>query len=156
MTGDQTMDHRVRTQHLYSHDGTCTRSGLHRIPLILVAFHATSFIVPVVKRCQLSWLYSSVYKMSSSIMEILIHCILYVVMTTHDICISCLFMAIVLLCIWDCYMYIYSHKTRFIIVLYWWVDGSSTWVSLLHFWDGYNLFWPSCYPCDLNIRGHLL
>ena len=44
------------------------------------------------------------------IMDILIYYILYVVMTTHaTFCISCLFMAIVLLCIRDFSMYLQSH-----------------------------------------------
>ena len=41
------------------------------------------------------------------IMDILIYYILYVAMTTHvTFCIACLFMAIVLLCIQDYYMYL--------------------------------------------------
>ena len=82
-------------------------------------------------------------------MEILIYCILYMAMTTHDICISCLFMAIVLLCIRDCYMYLQPHAKIDYYVNEWLVllPGS----SLLHFWDGfYNVFQPSCYPYDLT------
>ena len=42
------------------------------------------------------------------IMEILIYSILYVAMTTHvKLFMSCLFMAIVLLCIRDCYIYLH-------------------------------------------------
>ena len=98
------------------------------------SIYATSLIVLVFMRFQLSWFDSSVYQISSATMEILIHCIswtimevliycissstlailiyciLYVVMTTHDsFCISCLFMAIVVLCIQDCSMYLQLH-----------------------------------------------
>ena len=94
------------------------------------SMYSTSLTVLVFMRYQISWFDSIVYQISSSIMEILIHCILYVVMSTHDICISCLFMDIVLLCIRSCYMYICIHMQRLIIVLYWWVAGSSTWVFI--------------------------
>ena len=83
------------------------------------SMYATSLIMQVFMRYQLSWFDSSVYQIYSSIMEILlycissstleilIYCILYMVMTTHvTFCIQCLFMAIVLLCIRDYYMYL--------------------------------------------------
>ena len=85
------------------------------------------------------------------IMDILIYYILYVVMTTHvTFCISCIFMAILLFvfrtgtCIfaitcWDLSLYCTDE---------WWVLPH--WSSLLHLWDGYNVFFPSCYPSDLT------
>ena len=91
--------------------------------------YATSLIVLAFMRFQLLWFDSSVCQISSAIMEILIHCIssaimeiliycifsstleiliyciLYMAMTTHvTFCISCLFVSIVLLCIWNCYI----------------------------------------------------
>ena len=39
MISNQMMVHHLRPWHLYSRDGICTRSGLHRRPLSLVAFH---------------------------------------------------------------------------------------------------------------------
>ena len=117
MTGNHTMDHHVWPWHLYSCDGTFTHSSLCRIPPSLVASHICYLLDHAsLMRCQLSWLYSSILPYIFIHYGDLIHCILYVVMTTHGICISFLFMAIVLLCISDCYMYICSHMMRFIIV----------------------------------------
>ena len=98
-----------------------------------------------------------IYCTSSSTLEILIYCILYVAMTTHvTFCISCLFMAIVLLCIRDCSMYLQSYAEIYYCTDKWLVLPPRS--SLLHFWDGfYNVFWPSYYPSDLTHQGgHLL
>ena len=120
------------------------------------SIYATSLIVLVFMRYYLSWFDSSVYQISSSTMEILIHCIyssimeiliscissstleiliyciLYVVMTTHvTFCISCLFMAIVLLCIQDCSMYLQSHADIYHCTNGWLVLPLGS--SLLHF-----------------------
>ena len=137
MTGNQTMDYYVQPRHIYSHSRTC--STCH----VLVEFciedlwdwwhsiYATSLIMPVFMRFQLSWFDSSVFQTSSAIMEILIHCISSYSMEILIPCISsswifwsiiycawrwphmshfvCLFMAIVLLCIRDCYMYLQSY-----------------------------------------------
>ena len=86
----------------------------------------TSLIMPVFMRCQLSWPDSIILSNIFIHYGDLVHYILYVAMTTCDICLLFLFMAIVLLCIWDCYMYICSHMLGFIIVLYWWVVCYST------------------------------
>ena len=133
MTGDQTMDYYVWPWHLYSHSKTCTRSGLCRKISILVAFHIcyllnrasvheiSSLMIwfqcmsdifshygDLDPLCIFSF-YGDLDPLYIFIMEILIYYILYVAMTTHvTFCISCLFMAIVLLCIWDCYMYLQS------------------------------------------------
>ena len=91
-------------------------------------WYATSLIVPVFMRFQLSWLDSSICQTFPSIMEILIHYISSAIMEIMgplyifimDILIYvyctwrwplmwylvlCLFMSIVLLCIRDCYIY---------------------------------------------------
>ena len=149
------MEYYVRPRHIYWHSRTCTRSGLCRIPSILVAFHVCCLLdCASVHEISALVIWFSVYHISSSTMEILIHCIsssimeiliycissstleiliyciLYMAMTIHvTFCISCLFMAIVLLCIptapCTC-----THMHRFIIVLYWWVAGSYTWVFI--------------------------
>ena len=89
--------------------------------------YATSLIVPVFIRFQLSWLDSSICQIFPATMEILIYYIfshygdhgpLYIFIMEILIYVyctwwwplmwcflSCLFMAIVLLCIWDYYMY---------------------------------------------------
>ena len=88
--------------------------------------YATSLIMPVFMRCQVSCPDSSILSDTFIHYGDLVLYILYVAMTTCDICILCLFMAIVLLCIRDCYVYIFIHMLRFIIVLYWSMSGSST------------------------------
>ena len=65
--------------------------------------YATSLIVSVFMRCHLSWLDSSILSDIFIHYENIVHYILYVAITTCDICLLCLFMAIVLLCIRDCY-----------------------------------------------------
>ena len=92
------------------------------------------------------------------IMDILIYFILYVAMTTHVIVsISCLSMAIVLLCIWDYYMYsqLYAKLYHSIVLIGWLVLplGSSS----LHFWDGIIMYFGHhMTPLTSHIRGHLL
>ena len=129
MTGNQTMDYYVWTRHLYSHSRTCTRSGVCRRPSRLVAsiicylldrasFHEISALVTCSSICQTfpatMEIRSIIYLQPCGdhgplyifIMEILIyvyctwrwpHMFYHVVF---------LFMAIVLLCIRDCYMYL--------------------------------------------------
>ena len=93
------------------------------------SMYATSLIMPVFMRFHLSWLDSSICQTCLAIMEILIHCIsstimeimvlLYIFIMEILIYVYCtwrwplmsyfvsyLFMAIVLLCIRDCYMYL--------------------------------------------------
>ena len=152
MIGNHTMVHHVQPWDLYSHDGTCTHSGLRRIPTSLVAFHICYFLImPVFIRCQLSWPDSSVLSDIFIHYGYLVHYILYVAMTTCDICLLCLFISIVLLCIqgllhfifvvtcWDLSLYCTDERPVF-------PPGS----SLIHFWDWYNVFRPSCYPSDLT------
>ena len=170
MTSNQTMDYYVRPRHIYSHSRTCTRSGVRRRISILVAFHICYLLdhasvhdisaLMIWFQCMsdifshygdldplyIFSFYGHIDPLYIFIMEILIYCILYVVMTTHvTFCISWLFMAIVLLCIQDCYM------QRLIIVLYYWMAGSSTWFFITPLLGCiYNVFRPSCYPTELT------
>ena len=127
------MDYDIRPRHLYSHSRTCTRSVLCRIIFSLVAFHicylldraSVHGISALVAWFQcMSDIFShygdldplyifsfhgDIDPLYIFIMDILIYYILYLVMNTHvTVCISCLFMAIVLLHIRDCYMYLQS------------------------------------------------
>ena len=147
MTDNQMMDYYVQPWHIYSHIWTCTCSSLCRIPSILVAFHI-SYCLDHASIHEISALvifipYSGVYQISSSIMEILIHCILYVVMTTHDTLYimpmhgHCTFMYLGLL-----HVFAVTCRDSLLYCTDEWLvlpPGS----SLLHFWDGfYNVFRP--------------
>ena len=87
----------------------------------------------------------------SSIMEILIHYILYVVMTTchilyimpiHGHCTLMYSRLLHVFAVTCRYLSLYCTNEWLVLQL-----GS----SLLHFWDGfYNVFRPSCYPYDLT------
>ena len=125
------MDYYVWSWHLYSHSRTCTHNGLCRILSRLVAF-PICYLLNCASVHEISVLLTWFQCMSDIfshygdldpwyifsfhgdlgplyifIMEILIYYILYMAMTTQvTVCISCLFMAIVLLCIRDCYMYL--------------------------------------------------
>ena len=159
MTGNQMIDYHVWPRHLYSHDRTCNCSDLHRRHLILVAFHIcylldhasvhdiSSLVTWFQCMSDIFSLHGYLDPLYVFIMEILIYYILYVAITTHvTFCISCLFMAIVLLCIWDCYMYLQSYAE-----IDGWMAITSTWffISPLLGWI-YNVFRPSCYPFDLT------
>ena len=114
MTGNQTMDYYVRPRHLYSHSRTCTHSGLCRRPSSLVAFHIWYLLD-----------HASIHMISSLV--IMIPVFLVYIIYLHPLwrswsivyctwwwphmtlCISCIFMAIVLWCIRDFYMYLQSH-----------------------------------------------
>ena len=129
-----TCDYYVRPRHLYSHSMTCTHSDLCRRPSSLVAFHICYLLdhasvheisaLVIWFQCTIDIFshygylnplyifsfYGYLDPFYIFIMEILIYYILYVAMTTHvTFCISCLFMAIVLLCIWDYSMYLQSY-----------------------------------------------
>ena len=163
MIANQMMDYYVWTRHLYSHSRTRTHCGLCRRPSILVVSlicylldHAGVHEISALMtwfQC-ISYIFSHYGDLDPLyifIMDILFYFILYVAMTTHvTFCISCLFMAIVLLCIWDCYMYLQScAEFDYYLVL---LDGcSSTWffITPLLGWI-YNIFRPSCYPSDIT------
>ena len=114
MTGNQTMDYYVQPWHIYSHSRKSTRSGLCRRPSSLVAFHIWYLL-----NC------ASIHEISAFMIMIPVFPVYIrylhplwrswsIVYCTRrwphmTLCISCLFMAIVLLCIRDCYMYLQSH-----------------------------------------------
>ena len=180
MTGNQTMDYYVRPRHLYSHSRTCARSSLcRRLSRLVDLLYATHLIVPVFMRFHLSWLDSGLCQIFLAFMEILIHyislsfmeimtlCIssswrfwsIYIACGDDHICyiVSCLFMAIVLLCIRDCYIYLQlcAELYHCIVLIGWLVLplGSSS----LHLWDGLIMYFSHCItPLTSHIRGHLL
>ena len=135
--------------------------------------YATSLIMPVFMRFQLSWLDSSICQISSAIMEILIHYISSAFMEIMILCISSSwwFCSIYIVCgddhtchiyyhaySWPLYSYVSmiaictcSHVQSLIIVLYCWMAGSSTWffITPLLGWT-YNVFCPSYDLSDLT------
>ena len=125
------------------------------------SIYYTSLIVTIFMIFQFSChisVYLLMYHLSSFSMETILHYILYVVMTTHDICLLCLFMAIVLICIRNFYVYFISAvRCRYLSLYYtdeWLVLPPGS--TLLHFWDYYNAFRPSCIALTSHIRGLLL
>ena len=99
-----------------------------------------------------------IYCTSSSTLDFLIYCILYVAMNTHvTFCISHVFMAIVLLCIWDCYMYLQSHAEIDHCIVLIRRMGLPLGSSSLHFWDGLIMYFVHhMTPLTSHIRGNLL
>ena len=169
------MDYHVRTRHLYSHGSTCTRSGLCRRPSILVA----SLIVYLLDRASVheistlvTW-FQCMSDISSHygdldllyifshfgyhgplyifIMEILIYvyCTWWWPHMWYHV--SCLFMAIVLLCIQDCYMYLqlYAHLYDCTMSIGWLVFHLGSFITPLLGWT-YNVFQPLYDPYDLT------
>ena len=169
------MDYYVRPRHLYSHSRTCTRSGLCRRPSSLVAslicylldragVHDISALVTWFQyMSDISSYYGDldpIYIFSHYgdhdplyifIMEILI----YVYCTWRWPLMSCfasyLVMAIVLLCIQDCYMYLqlcakFYHCT---MLIGWLVFHLGSFITPLLGWT-YNVFRPSYDPYDLT------
>ena len=107
--------------------------------------YATSLIVPVFMRFQLSWPNSSVYQISSSIMEILI--IVYCTCWWPHM--KFVYHAYS----WPLYSYVSRTAICIFVVICRYLSFYCTdeWLvlpprsSLLHFWDGfYNVFCPSC------------
>ena len=152
MTGNQTMNYHVRPQHLYSHDRTCTRSGLCRRPLRLVAFHICYHLdrasihdisVLVIKfQCisnifiyygDLDLLYivrGDDHTWHMFIMAIHGHCtLMYSGLLHYIFAVTCL----------DLSLYCIDEWLVFPL-------GS----SLLHLWDGHNVFRSSCHPSNLT------
>ena len=99
-------------------------------------------------------------------MEILIHYISSTIMEilTYVYCtwrwplmwylVSCLFMAIILLCIQDCYMYLQLCAELYYctMLIRWLVFHLGSFITLLLGWT-YNVFWPSYGPYDLTHLG---
>ena len=153
------MDYYLQPQHLYSHSRTCTRSSLCRRLFRLVAslifylldhasVHEISALVTLVQYMldissyygDLDPLYIFIHygdhdPLYIFIMEILIYVYCTWRWPLMWCFLSCLFMAIVLLCIQDCYMYLHLYAELYhctilislyhctilscIIVLYW-------------------------------------
>ena len=167
MTDNQTMDYYVWPQHLYSHSRTCTCSRLCRRLSILVAFlYATSLIVLVFMRFQLSWFDSDVCQISSAFMEILVICIssswrlwsIYIVHGDDHTC-HILYHAYS----WPLYSYvsrtavcICSHMQRYLYYIVGWMVLPPC-SSSLHFWDGLIMYFGHrITPVTSHIRGHML
>ena len=155
MIDNQMMDYYIQPWHIYSHSRKSTRRGLCRTPFSLVEFHIC-FLLDCASIHEISSLVifipdSSIYQISSSTMEIFIHYILYVAMTTHDILYTipihghCTLMYLGLLYVFvvTCRDWLFYCTDEWLVL----PPGS----SLIHLWDGfYNVFRPSCYPSDLT------
>ena len=181
MTGNQRMDYYVQPWHLYSHSRTCTRSGLCRRPYILVA-SLICYLLDHASVHEISSLLTWFQYMSDIsshygdldplyifslhgdhdplyifIMEIpsYLYCTWWWPHMSYFV--SCLFMAIVLLCIQDCYIYLQlcAEFDHCIVLIGWLVLplGSSS----LHFWDVLIMYFGHCMtPLTSHIKGHLL
>ena len=162
MTGNQMMDYYVWPRHLYSHSRTCTRRDLCRIPSRLVALHIC-YLLDRASDHEISALMTWFQGMSDIfshygdldplyifIMEILIYLYCTWWWPHMSYFVSFLFMAIVLLCIWNCYIYLQlCAKFDYCIVL---LDG--WFFHLVHHdsllgWN-FNVFRPSYDPSDLK------
>ena len=153
MTTNQTMFHHVWPQHFYSHDGTCTRSSLCRIPLSLVEFHICYLLNRAIIH-EMSALMTIFLCIIRYLHPLWISFSLYIVRGDDHMWHIFVYYAYS----WPLYSYVFETPTCIFVVTCWalslyWIDeflvlppGS----SLLHFWDGYNVFWPSCYPSDLT------
>ena len=174
MTGNQTMDYYVRPRHLYSHSRTCTRSGLCRRPSRLVAsticylldhasVHGISALVTWFQCMSdifshygdLDPLYIFIFHghhdpLYIFIMDILIYLYCTWWRTHMSYFVSCLFMAIVLLCIRDYYMYLqlYAELYHCTMLIGWLVFHLGFFITSLLGWT-YNVFQPSYNPSDL-------
>ena len=163
MIGNQMMDYYVRLRHLYSHSRTCTHRGLCRRPSRLVASLICYLLDCTIVHeiwVLMTW-FQYMSDMSSHygyhdplyifIMEIMIYLYCMWWLPHMSYFVSCLFMAIVLLCIWYCYMYL----QLFYYTIGWLFlpPGSSS----LHFWDGLIMYFGHrMTPLSSHIRGHLL
>ena len=156
------MDYYVWHRHLYSHSRTCTRSYLCRWPSRLVAplicylldhasVHEISALVTWF-RCVLdiSNYYGDHDPLYIFIMEILIYVYCMWQRPLMWYFVSCLLMAIVLLCIWDCYMYLqlYAKLYYCTMLIGWLVFHLRSFITPLLGWT-YNVFRPSYNPYDL-------
>ena len=170
MTDNQTMDYYVRPRHLYSHSRTCTHYGLcirpsrlvaslicylldrasvHEISALMTWFQYMSDISSHYGDFDLLYIFSQYGDhgpLYIFIMEILIYVYCTWRLPLMWYLVSCLFMAILLLCIWDYY------SVFLVICRDWLLYYTDGWLVLppgsssLHFWD---VFQPSCYLCDL-------
>ena len=151
MTTNQIMDYHVWPQHLYSHDRTCTHNGLHRRPSRLVACHIC-YLLDRASIHEMSSLMTIFQYVIRYLHPLWISCSLYIVhgedhtwhlyiMPIHG---HCTLMYSGLL-----HVYLQSHAEIYHCIVL--MSGCFfPGYSLLHFWDGYNLFWPSCYPSSFT------
>ena len=175
MTGNQMMDYYVRPRHIYFHSRTCTRSGSCRRPSSLVAFQVCYLLdrANVHEISALVTLFQYMSDISSHygdldplyifshygdhgplyifIMEILIYVYCTWRWPLMWYLVSCLFMAIVLLCIWDYYMYLQlcvelCHCT---MLIGWLVFHLGSFITPLLGWT-YHVFRPSYDPSNLT------
>ena len=175
MTSNQTMDYYVQPRHFYLHSRTCTHSGVCGRPSILVA-STICYLLDRASVHEISALMtcSSICQTFPATMEILIYCISSAIFGDHGplyifimeiliyvYCtwqwphmwyhVSCLFMAIVLLCIRDCYMYLqlYAELYYCTMLIGWLVFHLGSFITPLLGWT-YNVFRPSYDPSDLT------
>ena len=163
MTGNQTMDYYIQRWHLYSHSRTCTRIGLCRRPSILVAslicylrdrasVHEISALVTWFQCVSdISNYYGDHDPLYIFIMEILIYVYCTWRWPLMSYFVSCLFVAIVLLCIQDCYMYLqlYAELYHCTMLIGWLVFHLGFFITPLLGWT-YNVFRPSYDPSNLT------
>ena len=157
MTSNQTMDYYVQTQHLYLHSRACTHSilcrrlsrlvaslicylldcaSVHEISALVTWFQYMSDISSYYGDLDPLYIFSH-YGDHDPLYIFIMEILIYVYCTWRWplmwYLVSCLFMAIVLLCIRDCYMYL-QYVQSCIIVLCWLGGWSSIWdSSSLHF-----------------------
>ena len=157
------MDYYVRPRHLYSHSRTCNCSGLCRRPSILVAslicylldrtsVHEISALVTWFQyMSDISSHYGDHGPLYIFIMEILIYVYCTWQWPLMWYLVSCLFMAIVLLWIRDCYMYLQLCAELYYctMLIRWLVFHLGSFITPLLGWT-YNVFRPLYDPSDLT------
>ena len=143
MSGNEMMEYYVRPRQIYSHSRTCTHSSSCRMPCSLVEFH----LFYLLDRASVHEI-STLMIWFQCISDIFIHYgdldPLYIFIHFGDS--DILYIArgddhtwhfVYHFYSWSLYSYvsvtaicIYSHMQILIIVLYWWVVGSSIWVFI--------------------------
>ena len=161
MTGNQTMDYYVRPRHIYSHSRTCTHSSLCRRPSNLVAFHVC-YLLDHANIQEISALVTFIPEFPVYIKYLqprrrswfIVYCTWR--WPHMKLCISCLFMAIVLLCIRNWYMYLQSHANinHCIMLMSGWFIHLGLHYSTSRM-DFIIYFGHHVTPLTSHIRGHL-
>ena len=175
MTSNQTMNYYVWPRHLYSHSRTCTRNGLcrrlsrlvaslicylldnasvHEISTLMTWFQYMSYIFSYYWDLDPLYIFSHYGDhgpLYIFIMEILIYVYCTWWWTLMWYLVSCLFMAIVLLCIRDCYLYsqLCVELYHCTILIGCMVFHLASFITPLLGWN-YNVFQPSYDPSDLT------
>ena len=160
MTGNQTMVHHVQLWHLYSCDGTCTSGDLCWRPSSLVAFH----ICYLVDRASTYEILDFMTRFHCTIW--CIHLVWRPYFTVYCMWRWPLMTYIYYAYSWPLYCYVsdtamYTSCLQSCVAIYHCIILMSGWFfppgsSLLHLWDYYNVFQPSCIPMTSHIRGHFL